>query len=425
MNTRITATALICVLSTAGLAYDWEPVGMPGVATTCIETDEVHDRLLVGTTEGFHIHDLIAGTWAEFDDEDWIGRQVHAIQWDHEDPLRLITGRENAFWKGYLELTEDGGATNSLLHMSQGGAFVDLDHDWQYYYACGISDITPGELLRSTDGEAPWTPLTGHGQTSMTAVAIGLGDELFVAGDAGVWRSEDQGESWTDVSAGLAPGPVHCLLTYWPSGDAIINTLLVGDQNGLSVGPGLADSWYPLLEDEPCRRTTVMWAPAPFPYNRINRLVAITLDGRVLVQNNYYNGWTDETGNLPSPAVDAAFWPDDDGLYVATANDGVHRFFPVISGIEETPEVRSPELAAWPNPFNPRVNLSYRLPRSGSGRLAVYDLKGRLVTILHEGPMSAGSTTVSWDAAEQSSGVYLARLECAQGRASTRMVLVR
>jgi len=425
MKTRITTTILLLGLATSGLAYDWEPVGMTGIPTTCIEIDEEQNRLLVGTNEGFHIHDLVNGTWTEFDDEGWIGRQVHAIQWDHEDPLRLITGRENAFWKGYLELTEDGGGTSTLLHMSGGGAFVDLDYGWQYFYACGKSDITPGELLRSPDGAAPWTPLTGHGHTTMTSIGIGLEEEIFVTGDAGVWRSEDQGDTWFDVSEGLAPGLVHFLFSFWPSGDAIGTVVLVGDQDGLSIGPGHPDLWSPILEDEPCRRATVMWAPAPWPYNRVNRLVAITLDGRVLVQNHYDNSWTDETGSLPSPAVDATFWSSDDGLYVATANDGVHRTFPVISDVQETLPALTPTLHAWPNPFNPRVNLSYQLPEVSNGRLAVYDLRGRLVEILHEGSMPIGSTTMTWDATKQASGVYLARLECTQGMVSTRLVLVR
>jgi len=425
MHTRIITFILLLGLTTSGLAYDWEAVGMGGLTTTCIEADEYHDRILVGTNEGFHIHDLVAGTWTEFDDEGWLGRQVYAIQWDPADPLRLITGRENAFWKGYLEITEDGGVTSDLLHMSSGGAFKDIEHDYGYYYACGISDITPGELLRSVDGSAPWTPLTGHGHTAMSALGAGTMDDLYVAGDAGVWYSYDQGDTWTDITYDLGPGVVNCLEAYWPGGDVLNTVLLAGNEQGLSVSFADNFSWMPILENESCRRIAVMWAPAPWPWNRVSRVVVITTDGRVLVANQYDTDWTDETANLPSPAVDAAFSSYDWGLYVATAGDGVHRFYPVVSTVEDTPGVPSLELTAWPNPFNPRVNLRHQLPRADSGRLAVYDLKGRLVTILHEGPLPAGSTTVSWDASEQASGVYLARLECAQGMVSTRLVLVR
>jgi hypothetical protein len=418
---------LVALLGAAtAAAYDWEYVGMTGFGTTCIEADHHHDRILVGTYEGFWILDLATDIWAEFDDEGWIGRQVHAIAWDRDDPLRLVTGRENAFFKGYLEMTEDGGVSGQVVHMSQGGSFVDVAQDYDLWYACGISDITPGELLRSADGGETWTPLTGHGHTAMTAVAIGHEGEMAVAGDDQVWYSEDRGDTWLDGGNGLGGGLVHCLESYWSSGDVVFSPYLAGMDDGLWTSDYPFTEWWRILDDEPIRNVAVMWAPAPWPISIINRFVAITADGRVLVSDNEWPGlWQDETGNLPSPAVDVAFSPYSRDLYVCTAGGGVHRFHPVISGAEDVPLAAAATLAVWPNPFNPRANLRWTLPRAASGRLAVYDLAGRLVSVLREGSFAPGEHVQTWNAAGEASGVYVARLETDRGRASARLVLVR
>ena len=151
----------------------------------------------------------------------------------------------------------------------------------------------------------------------------------------------------------------------------------------------------------------------------------VTTDGRVLVADRYLAAWQDETGELPGPARDVQFVWQDEHIYVCTASAGVYRFRPVISAVGDVPVADGPRLAAWPNPFNPRANLRSELPRAAVGRLAIYDLAGRLVTILREGSFPAGMHTNTWDAAGQASGAYLARLETDLGTVATRLVLVR
>ncbi len=50
-----------------------------------------------------------------------------------------------------------------------------------------------------------------------------------------------------------------------------------------------------------------------------------------------------------------------------------------------------------PNPFNPRTTIRFDLPAAGQVRLVVYDLAGRLVRVLVEGEVSAGSHEAVWD----------------------------
>jgi hypothetical protein len=84
-------------------------------------------------------------------------------------------------------------------------------------------------------------------------------------------------------------------------------------------------------------------------------------------------------------------------------------------------------LAAWPNPFNPRVNLAWELAAPGIVDLAIYDLRGRAVReLLHAEPVTA-SGHVLWDGADDRgrpvpSGVYLVRLRPADGAPVTQRI---
>ena len=61
----------------------------------------------------------------------------------------------------------------------------------------------------------------------------------------------------------------------------------------------------------------------------------------------------------------------------------------------------------YPNPFNPSTVLSYSVPVDAFATLSVYDLKGRLVAELVREQQQIGRHEVVWNAAAQSSGVYI------------------
>ena len=69
----------------------------------------------------------------------------------------------------------------------------------------------------------------------------------------------------------------------------------------------------------------------------------------------------------------------------------------------------------YPNPFNPATTIYYLLPEPSQLQLTVYDLAGRTVTTLINGPTDAGYRSVVWrglDASGQPvpAGVYLYRV---------------
>ncbi len=83
-----------------------------------------------------------------------------------------------------------------------------------------------------------------------------------------------------------------------------------------------------------------------------------------------------------------------------------------------------------PNPFNPSTTIAFELPVAGPVRLAVFDVRGRLVRTLAQGAMDAGSHDVQWDGRDTrnvrvSSGLYFYRLETTGASEVRKMVLAQ
>jgi len=60
----------------------------------------------------------------------------------------------------------------------------------------------------------------------------------------------------------------------------------------------------------------------------------------------------------------------------------------------------------YPNPFNPKTNIQFGLPKAASITICIYDIKGRKIGALFSGKKPAGYHNIVWDATHQASGVY-------------------
>jgi len=83
-----------------------------------------------------------------------------------------------------------------------------------------------------------------------------------------------------------------------------------------------------------------------------------------------------------------------------------------------------------PNPFNPVTTIAFTLPESGHARLAVYDVSGRLVTVLSDGVHEAGEHEAVWNGRDSEgrqlgSGVYFVRFESGDVVSTRKMVMVK
>ena len=79
----------------------------------------------------------------------------------------------------------------------------------------------------------------------------------------------------------------------------------------------------------------------------------------------------------------------------------------------------------FPNPFNPSTVISYAVPAGADVRLAVYDVLGRRVAVLAEGPVAAGSYRAVFNGSQLASGVYYCRLTAPGFAAEIAMIHVK
>lgn len=79
----------------------------------------------------------------------------------------------------------------------------------------------------------------------------------------------------------------------------------------------------------------------------------------------------------------------------------------------------------YPNPFNPATGIKFDIPNSTSVKLKVMDITGKVLDVLVNEKLSAGSYEVKWGGANYSSGVYFYSIETKDFSQTKKMLLVK
>ena len=105
-------------------------------------------------------------------------------------------------------------------------------------------------------------------------------------------------------------------------------------------------------------------------------------------------------------------------------NDGTYKYYDVVSV-----EVSVPDnfylSQNYPNPFNPETRIDFTLPEKQFVSLRVYNTLGELVGELVNEERDAGNYSVTFDASNLPSGVYIYRLQTSSFAANKKMTLLR
>jgi len=152
--------------------------------------------------------------------------------------------------------------------------------------------------------------------------------------------------------------------------------------------------------------------------------------------NSVYNTYTQPGGTSPYPldyVIDQAgrvayFNTEyDPEAMIAVINNLIAHPAPVA----ETPAVAAMQVTASPNPFNPRTEISFTLPRAGRVNLDIHDARGflvrRLVAAEH---FTGGTNRVRWDGLDDSgqtlpTGLYLVRVVSGRLSVTGKITLIR
>jgi hypothetical protein len=356
------------------------------------------------TGETVHVRYDPAGRYLDGATAMFIHRGMNGWQDVTEDPM--IWEPVTATWLATFDLSPDAGTLEFVF--TDGGENWDNNAgaDWRVrthrtgsgYVMDGVPDtgvplLADGNglsLWGRRDGDLLYLATDGSGTTWLADHFLMVFSDVGgsrpalwgKSGSSPVWdwflgTENDNGWlGWFDAGQGVVSGPAFAMA----HGSALEGTL---DLAALYGAPP-ADLWVAAVGYE-------------------------TWDGGALVRQ--------------SPAGDGD-WDLDAGecfaLSVAALTTGVAA--PVPSG--------APSVALGPNPFNPALAVRLTLPGAAALRVDVFDVTGRRVTVLHDGPAEAGEAVLLWDGRdaggrECASGVYFVRAAAAGAAVTARAVLAR
>jgi len=300
----------------------------------------------------------------------------------------------------------------------------------QYVYRSTNNGITWGKI----SGDLSTNPVSQLLYGCITTLAISNADtNTYYAGtdDGRVWRSTNRGGAWTDVSAGL-PGRWVTRVVPDPADPQVVYVT----ESGFS-----RDEQAALVYRSDDRGATWTNISANLPNIPANDLVVDPTDTRTLIVGTDLGVWISRTGGdawyplgggMPLQTV-----------FDLTLHDATRQLFAFTHGrsawkidLTDLPPVSAPDAvptrvalsAPWPNPARNAVRMSLELPRAGDAEVAIYDVLGRRVSTLFEGAMNAGRHEIAWDLRDQrgrraAAGVYFARAS-AGGVVRTQRVVV-
>lgn len=99
-------------------------------------------------------------------------------------------------------------------------------------------------------------------------------------------------------------------------------------------------------------------------------------------------------------------------------------------GVDDVPVMTSLSLGpVAPNPFAFTTSLAFALPREGPAKVAIFDIKGRLVRVLEDRWLPAGRHRTEWDGRDDTgrrvgAGMYICNLSSDGANVSKRLVVL-
>jgi hypothetical protein len=260
----------------------------------------------------------------------------------------------------------------------------------------------------------------------------------YTPGDSPAWvRKADMNTARVYAHAGVYDGIIYV------AGGAI------GDENGIKTTEfydPATDVWtqdstrFPYLPEPRWSGAAGCAGTTMFIYGGVANGVSVD---SVLEYNFLCPGWTKSPGipgHHPSQSLTGAANSLGVGLVFGIPAGGgpvVASKEYALTGITESKPIRalSPSLFTLdpgrPNPFVDHTSISYTLPRETNITLRLYDIAGRCVAILAQGPTSAGRHVLLIRNSDSGNGhsrlapgVYLCRLEAGEYRAVRKLLIL-
>lgn len=411
----------------AGGVWTQVTQGMPSTFITAIAQDTAAVRLYVGTKySGVFRSDDGAASWINVSDGlgyDWINALV----------FNPLTGSLFAGNNAYTFKSTNQGTTWTQLG-SGGATFLGLNSRGELFCGWGSS------VRRSTDDGETWnySDLWPVGDISDMAFH---GDTVYVATGSssgfnarGVYRSTDNGTTWSTYNTGLTDLNVRRV--------AVLDTS--SSLGGIRTSGAQCTSPLRIATtDKVFQRDPSGWVESMQgigSMETIAQLIPHSSGGKkefgLLSQhsNLFLQDFPNCTWDLgfqlstkfELERVEVLSRGASAEYGVGTRGSGM---IMVRTGTSVDNDGGTPDTFAlkqnYPNPFNPGTSIRFDLKTNGFVSLKVYDVLGREVATIVNDPLYAGSYTKSFNANGLASGIYFYRLRSGAFTEVRKMLITR
>ncbi len=392
------------------------------------------DRIFAATHTGLDASTFSGTSWSPADNG------IHEVK---TYALTFYNNKLIASTSRGVLLTEDDGA--SWVHARRMD-YYGANFEWPVKHFVKKQDnsliyaATHGGLFFSGNG-LNWNNHGGTVGQQVNDLYIEPGGALIKAADDGVFKSTDDGFTWTKLNENQNLEAVTCVV----------------EDGGKNIYAGTVQGMYELSANGTKWKEVSSDSISKIGFNKLlfdnDNIFAATSKG-VLIYNVFYKHWSqsnmgmkvqwvyditrdakgDFYASTPSgiyhsndnckswslvdigdvqPPVSCVAFDAGGNLYFGTTTGGIYTSKESLTGIGRTERVDF-SLKAFPNPFVSRLNISYTLPESyGKSEVTVSLLNGlgQKIRVLESGSRLSGTYQLSLQGAGLAPGIYFLRLK--------------
>lgn len=304
----------------------------------------------------------------------------------------------NRYWNAAYFLNDNTGwicgGTDSVIKTTNGGTNWTVQENNLYSnsynygihfvnslqgYMCGLDATTnEGFILRTINGGGTWGEIFSSSSTIQNITMINTSTG-FASGTGKIFKTTNSGTNWTEYSIAGA-GALYAL--NFPVNEQTGYTGGIGGKMYKTTNTGV--NWYQITSG-----TTNHIRAIEFKFSSTTTGYAGGNSGTILYTTN------------------------GGGAFVGINN--VSTEIPERSGIDNN----------FPNPFNPSTTISFRVSQQGFIKIAVFNMLGEEVAELIQNELKPGRYNVTWDAANNPSGIYFCKMTGSGFTDTRKMILVK
>lgn len=351
-------------------------------------------------------------------------------------------------WGGKIYMSSDAGENWTVINSGMNVGFIwSLKISGSYIFAATEQGVYV------YDG-SNWTLTTLSG-VDVHALATYNGTIYAGTWGLGVYKSTDNGTSWTQINKGLEYALAVQSLTINGSGEIYVGTAgggifrsIDGGENFTKLTCGYEIIWalgttsngnvYAGSYGDGLYRSTngttfeKLSLNVPYIYSIVvdanDKIYVSSWSSGVYESSDNGSTWT-SLGLSGTGVSSLMVSGSSENVYVGTKEGKVYinKASESVTGVEANENIPTEfELSQnYPNPFNPTTKIQFALPESGNYSLRIYNVLGQEVARLVEGQLSAGVHEVDFNASRFASGMYIYKLTGNNVNLTKKMMLMK